>query len=180
MTFGSFSQRDRHPGACGRRRRRDGDVHQRHRPQWQCDRFHRSVDHDIARQHRKGFFDRRADAGERHAPAWIITDSGGSASSNPYNFVTYGANGYVAATYTDSGSGSSGGIRTATATSIVDQTGNATLAADAQAYALKVNDGSVITATGFTITLGNGTNPAGLIMDGAVPPLTAAPTIQRQ
>ena len=100
------------------------------------------------------------------APAWIITDSGGSASSNPYNFVTYGANGYVAATYTDSGSGSSGGIRTATATSIVDQTGNATLAANAQAYALKVNDGSVITATGFTITLGNGTNPAGLIMDG--------------
>jgi fibronectin-binding autotransporter adhesin len=100
------------------------------------------------------------------APAWIITDSGGGASGNPYNFVTYGANGYVNVTYTDTGSGSSGGIRTATNTSIVDQTGNATLAANAQAYALKVNDGAVITATGFTITLGDGTDPAGLIMDG--------------
>jgi fibronectin-binding autotransporter adhesin len=100
------------------------------------------------------------------APAWIITDSGGGASGNPYNFVTYGASGYVNVTYTDTGSGSSGGIRTATNTSIVDQTGNATLAANAQAYALKVNDGAVITATGFTITLGDGTDPAGLIMDG--------------
>jgi fibronectin-binding autotransporter adhesin len=109
------------------------------------------------------------------APAWIITDSGGSASTNPYNFVTYGANGYVAVPYTDSGSGSSGGIRTATSTSIVDQTGNATLNANAQAYALKVNDGSVITAnTGgtFTITLGDGSHPAGLIMDGGSAAIT--------
>ena len=61
------------------------------------------------------------------APAWMITDSGGGATTNPYNFLTYGANGYVVATYTDTGSGSTGGIRTATSTSIVDQTGNATL-----------------------------------------------------
>jgi fibronectin-binding autotransporter adhesin len=100
------------------------------------------------------------------APAWIITDSGGGASTNPYNFVTYGANGYTNVTYSDTGSGSTGGIRTATSTSIVDQTGNATLSENAEAYALKVNDGAVITATGFTITLGDGTDPAGLIMGG--------------
>jgi fibronectin-binding autotransporter adhesin len=101
------------------------------------------------------------------APAWMISDTGGSAGTNPYNFLTYSnTNGYVAVTYTDTGSGSTGGIRTATSTSIVDQTGNGTLAANAAAYALKVNDGAVITATGFTITLGDGTDPAGLIMGG--------------
>jgi fibronectin-binding autotransporter adhesin len=97
--------------------------------------------------------------------AWIITDNGGSPSSNPYDFLTYTANGYVKATYTKSGSGSSGGIRVATASDIVEQTGNATLAANAQAYALKVDSGATITATGFTITLGNDTNPAGLILN---------------
>jgi fibronectin-binding autotransporter adhesin len=100
------------------------------------------------------------------APVWLITDSGGVASTNPYNFLTYGSNGYVAATYTDIGSGSTGGISTATSTSIVDQTGKATLTQNAVAYALKVNDGEVITATGFSITLGDGTDPAGLILDG--------------
>jgi fibronectin-binding autotransporter adhesin len=101
------------------------------------------------------------------APAWIISNSGGSASTNPYNFVTYSnTNGYANLTYSDSGSGSSGGIRTATSTSTVDQIGNATLSANAAAYALKINDGDVITATGHTITLGDGTDPAGLIVDG--------------
>jgi autotransporter-associated beta strand protein len=106
------------------------------------------------------------------APVWMITDSGGGASTNPYNFLTYGANGYVIATYTDTGSGSTGGIRTATSTSIVDQSGNGTLSANAQAYALKVNDGAVITATGHTITLGDGTDPAGLIMGGGSAAIT--------
>jgi fibronectin-binding autotransporter adhesin len=106
------------------------------------------------------------------APAWMVSDNGGGAGNNAYNFLTYGANGYVAVTYTDSGSGSTGGIRTATSTSIVEQTGNATLAANAQAYALKVDDGKVITATGFTITLGDGTDPAGLIMDGGSAAIT--------
>ena len=33
------------------------------------------------------------------APIWIITDSGGGATTNPYNFVTYSSsNGYTAAT----------------------------------------------------------------------------------
>lgn len=106
------------------------------------------------------------------APAWIITDSGGSASTNPYNFVTYGADGYVNLTYSDSGKGASGGISTATSTSTVDQTGNATLAANASAYALKINDAAVITATGFTIVLGDGSDPAGLIMGGGSAAIT--------
>lgn len=100
------------------------------------------------------------------APAWMISDAGGSATTNPYNFLTYGANGYVAVTYNDIGSGSTGGIRTATSTSIVDQNGNGTLAANAQAYALRIDNGKTITATGFTITLGDGTDGAGLIMEG--------------
>jgi autotransporter-associated beta strand protein len=101
------------------------------------------------------------------APVWIVTDSGGSASSNPYNFLTYSAtNGYKIATYTDTGSGTTGGITTATGSSVVEQTGNATLAANAQAFALKVDNGVTITATGHTITLGDGADPAGLILEG--------------
>jgi autotransporter-associated beta strand protein len=107
-------------------------------------------------------------------PAWIVSDNGGGASGNAYNFVTYGSNGYVAATYTDTGSGSGSGISTATSRDIVDQntTNSTTLTADAYAYALKVNDAAVITATGHTITLGDGTDPAGLIMDGGSAAIT--------
>jgi autotransporter-associated beta strand protein len=94
------------------------------------------------------------------APVWIISDNGASTSSNPYNFVTYGANGYVAATYTGST------ITSATSSSVINQSVTAVLGADAQAYALKLNNGKTITATGHTITLGDGTDPAGLIMDG--------------
>ncbi|WP_163276998.1 hypothetical protein, partial [Klebsiella aerogenes] len=65
------------------------------------------------------------------------------------------------------GSGGSGGIRLATASDIVEQTGNATLSANASAYALKVDSGAAITATGYVITLGNGTSPAGLILGGS-------------
>jgi hypothetical protein len=36
-------------------------------------------------------------------PVWITTDSGGGASTNPYNFLTYSAaNGYQIATYATS------------------------------------------------------------------------------
>ena len=37
---------------------------------------------------------------------------------------------------------------------------------------MKVNDGAVITATGHTITLGDGTDPAGLIMGGGSAAIT--------
>ena len=98
---------------------------------------------------------------------WIASDNGGTATTNPYDFVTYGANGFVKATYTKTGSGASGGIRAAGATDIVEQNGNATLAANASAYALKLDNGFTITATGYTITLGNGSGQAGLILEGA-------------
>ncbi|MGO4686107.1 autotransporter domain-containing protein [Hyphomicrobium sp. 2TAF46] len=99
------------------------------------------------------------------APAWMISDSGGA---NAYDFLTYSpVKGYIKATYTQVGSGSSSGIRAATASDIVEQTGNATLAKNAAAYALKVDSGNTITATGFTITLGNGVDPAGLILGGS-------------
>ncbi len=103
--------------------------------------------------------------------AWMITDNAGSASSNPYDFLTYTANGYVKAAYSKTGSGSSAGIRVATSTDVVEQTNttaNTILAANAQAYALKVDSGATITATGFTITLGDGTNPAGLILSNGI------------
>lgn len=91
------------------------------------------------------------------AAPWIILDSGAGASSNPYDFVTYDTtNGYKKATYTKVGSGGSGGIRVAGSADIVEQTGNATLAASAQAYALKVDSGFTITATGQTLSLGAG------------------------
>lgn len=101
------------------------------------------------------------------APAWIITDSGGSASSNPYNFVTYGANGYVVATYGTTGGNSTSGIRVSTSTETAAESGSTTLSANAQAYALKVDNGVTITATGHSLTLGDGTDPAGLIMEGS-------------
>ncbi len=104
------------------------------------------------------------------APAWMISDSGGK---DAYDFLTYDpVKGYVKATYTKIGSGSSGGIRAATANDIVEQTGNATLSANAAAYALKIDSGYTITAgngttTNYTIALGNGVDPAGLILGGS-------------
>ncbi len=92
---------------------------------------------------------------------WIAIDSGGSASSNAYSFATYGANGYVAS------NGNSTSITSSTATSSVKQSGNATLSADAAAYSLNLQNGKTITATGHTLTLGDDTNPAGLIMNGS-------------
>ena len=34
------------------------------------------------------------------APVWIVENNGVSKGAGPYDFVTYGANGYVKATYT--------------------------------------------------------------------------------
>ena len=106
---------------------------------------------------------------------WTIIDLGSAsvsnaaaAGNNRFNFATYNSTtGYGVATYTQTGSGASGGIRVATATDVVEQTGNATLGANAQAYALKLDSGAVITATGRTLTLGDGTSPAGLILGGS-------------
>ena len=95
-------------------------------------------------------------------PAWMITDNGGGAGANPYDFLTYGANGFVKATYGKSS------VVGAAATDTVEQTAKVTLTAAAQAYALKVDSGDTITATGQTLTLGDGTNAAGLILSNSV------------
>jgi fibronectin-binding autotransporter adhesin len=91
-------------------------------------------------------------------PVWIITDSGGSASTNPYNFLTYNStNGYTVATYTS----------TFGASNVVQVSSNQTLNANTQAYALNVENSKTITiGSGDTLTIGNGTSSAGLILEG--------------
>ena len=106
---------------------------------------------------------------------WTIIDlgsasvsNGASAGNNRYNFASYNsATGYGVATYSKTGQGAAAGIAVAAATDVVEQTGAGTLAADTHAYALKVDSGAIITATGRTLTLGDGTNPAGLILSGS-------------
>ena len=90
-------------------------------------------------------------------PVWIITDSGGSASTNPYNFLTYSSsNGYSIATYN---------VNTFGASNVVLVTSSQTLNANTQAYALNAEDGkNIAIGSGDTLTIGNGSNPAGLII----------------
>jgi fibronectin-binding autotransporter adhesin len=91
-------------------------------------------------------------------PAWIITDDGGSASTNPYNFLTYSsANGYSAfANYTGT-FGASNVVEVSTSQAINTS----------QAYALNVQNGKTLTINGGNaLSIGNGTNPAGLILEG--------------
>jgi fibronectin-binding autotransporter adhesin len=97
------------------------------------------------------------------SPVWIVMDNGLGASSSPYSFVTYGANGYVAATAANAGGSTN--IKTSTASQLVVQSSNATLSGAANAYALQLQSGNTITATGQTLTLGDGADPAGLILD---------------
>ncbi len=93
---------------------------------------------------------------------WIIEDTGGKASTSPYNFLTYNSSeGYVAAT------AGSTNIKTSTGSELVIQSSNATLSSNAQAYALQLQSGKTITATGHTLTLGDGTDPAGLILNSS-------------
>ena len=90
---------------------------------------------------------------------WLLINDG--ASNNPYDFATYGADGYTAATYTSTN------IASAAATDVVKQGASVTLAGDAQAFALNVQKGfNVTVGTGHTLTLGDGTDPAGLILNG--------------
>jgi autotransporter-associated beta strand protein len=96
---------------------------------------------------------------------WIIIDSG--AGTNPYDFATYGANGFTAFT------GYATIIKTATSSSVVKQSANATLnSGNTQAYALNLQSGVAVTiGSGNTLTLGDGTY-AGLILNGSSSGLT--------
>lgn len=94
---------------------------------------------------------------------WIVTNNGVASSAGPYDFVTNGANGLVKATYGATAVGAG------TGTTVVDQTGNQTLAANAAAYALKVESGKTLTLGANTLTIGDGTNPAGLSLAATTP-----------
>ena len=92
-------------------------------------------------------------------PAWIMTDNGGSASANPYNFLTYSStNGYqVATNYTS----------TFGASNVVKLSSNTSVTSNSQAYALNVQNSKTVTiGAGNTLTVGDGSNPAGLILEG--------------
>ena len=90
---------------------------------------------------------------------WTAVNSG--ASNNPYDFVTYDTKGYVTAIYTSTD------ITTATSASVVKQSASVTLSGNAQAYALNLQKGFNVTiGAGNTLTLGDGSNPAGLILNG--------------
>jgi autotransporter-associated beta strand protein len=92
------------------------------------------------------------------APVWIVENNGASKSAGPYDFVTYGANGYVKATYTSTAT-----LNASTANSVIALSGTATLTADAQVYALNT-EGKSIALGGHTLTIGDGTDAAGLIL----------------
>jgi fibronectin-binding autotransporter adhesin len=92
---------------------------------------------------------------------WIIEDTGGSASSSPYKFLTYSnSQGYIAAT---AGSTS---LTTSTASQLVIQSGNVSLTSGGNAYALQLQaSGAVTVGSGQTLTIGDGGDPAGLILN---------------
>jgi autotransporter-associated beta strand protein len=88
-------------------------------------------------------------------PPWVATTT--SAGNQAADFVTYGAGGVAVATY------SSTDITTSTNASVVNQSTGASLAASANAYALKTN--ATINLAGNTLTLGNGSGQSGLILN---------------
>ena len=96
---------------------------------------------------------------------WLVIDSGTSSSTaNPYSFATYGANGFVAAT--TSTPGVTNNITTSTVSNTVIQSSNVTAAGNLAAYSLSIQSGDAVTLGSHTLTLGDGADPAGLILNG--------------
>ncbi|MDR3461360.1 MAG: ParB-like protein [Beijerinckiaceae bacterium] len=91
------------------------------------------------------------------APAWIVENNANSKSAGPYDFVTYGANGYVKATY-------SATALTASPTSVVALAANSAPTGNVSAFALNTEGKNITLGASNTLTLGDGTNPAGLIL----------------
>ena len=77
-----------------------------------------------------------------------------------YNFATYGAKGFTAAT------GLATTLIGSTSSTTVSLTGPLNLALASSAYALSLAANATVTTLGFTLTLGDGANPTGLILDG--------------
>jgi autotransporter-associated beta strand protein len=90
-------------------------------------------------------------------PSVVAADLSGS--SAPYYFLTYdAANGFVTAATTDGLNGGSA--------SIANVTNDTTLSDDAHVQALSLNNRKTLTiAAGKTMTVGNGTQPAGIILN---------------
>ncbi|WP_158811725.1 autotransporter domain-containing protein [Beijerinckia sp. L45] len=91
------------------------------------------------------------------APAWIVTNNGGSKSVGPYDFVTYGANGYVKATYTGTTLGTA-------PTAVVALAANAAPVGNVSAFALNTEGKTITLGAANSLTLGDGTDAAGLIL----------------
>jgi autotransporter-associated beta strand protein len=90
------------------------------------------------------------------APVFMVTNNDVAKGAGPYDFLTYGANGYVTAAYN--------------ATTLTNSPGNVvalgaatTAGGNVAAFALNT-EGKAINLGGNTLTLGDGTNAAGLIL----------------
>ena len=92
------------------------------------------------------------------APAWIVTNNGGKKGDGPYDFVTYGADGYVKATYDSTAT-----LNAGTAADVVALSGADTLTGSAGVFALNT-EGKVLTLGTNVLTVGDGVDPAGLIL----------------
>ncbi|HEY5313598.1 MAG TPA: hypothetical protein VIK18_13815, partial [Pirellulales bacterium] len=89
---------------------------------------------------------------------WVVTQQ--SVSNSAETFVSYSAGSLQ---YFTAFAG--GGLNGATPTQVVDVTSSVALSGAANPYALQVDAGSVVTATGQTLTIGNGSGQAGLILN---------------
>ena len=92
------------------------------------------------------------------APVWIVTNEGNSKGAGPYDFVTYGADGYVQENT------NSTTLSSSTGSSVVELAANAAPSGNAAAYALNTNGNTITLGSGNTLTIGDGTDDAGLIL----------------
>ncbi len=96
------------------------------------------------------------------APVWIVTNEGNASGDGPYDFVTYGANGYVQE------SANSSTLSASTGSTVVELSANATVSSDVAAYALNTNGFTITLSSSDTLTIGDGTDDAGLILGSAI------------
>ena len=92
------------------------------------------------------------------APVWIVTNEGNSKGTGPYDFVTYGADGYVQENT------NSTTLSSSTGSSVVELAASAAPSGNAAAYALNTNGNTITLGSGNTLTIGDGTDDAGLIL----------------
>ena len=91
------------------------------------------------------------------APVWIVDNNDSANGVGPYNFVTYGADGYVTATY------NSTVLTASTGSDVIALGANLTANTNVAAYALNT-EGNTIALGGNTLTIGDGNDAAGLIL----------------